>query len=139
MNRLETLAEFEKAIELTKKFPQIFIGIHIIFGLPYEEESYHIKIAEYINKLGIAGVKIHNLYIPKTSRLAKFYKDGEFELSMNQDEFVKRVYEFLKVLNKNIVIMRIGGTAPPDELLAPDWAKNKFTTFQKLNKLFKAT
>ena len=135
MNRLETIEEFENALNMTYVYQNIFIGVHVIFGLPYETRNYHIELAEYINSLNIDGIKIHNLYIPKSSPLAKIYEKQGIKL-IKQDEFVKQIYEFLKILNKNIVIMRIGGTALPNELLAPQWALNKFTTFEKLRKLY---
>ena len=134
MNRLESIEEFEKAIELTHKYKKIFIGIHVILGLPFEKKDYHIELAEYVNSLGIDGIKLHNLYIPKTSPLAKVYKEQNIRL-LEQDEFVHQVIEFLNVLNKNIVILRIGGTTTKDDLIAPKWALNKFQTYEKLHKL----
>jgi len=123
-NRCETLKNFEDAISLTKGFPKVFIGIHIILGLPKEEDNYHLRLADYLNKLEIDGVKIHNLYIPKTSRLAKYYEKKPFWI-ISMDEFVELTVQFLKVLSNNIVIMRIGGTTSSRNLIAPKWALNK--------------
>ena len=123
-NRCETLKDFEDAIFLTKIFPKIFIGTHIILGLPGEKNNYHLRLADYLNKLKIDGVKIHNLYIPKTSRLAKYYEEKTFGI-ISMDEFVELTVQFLKTLSNNIVIMRIGGTTSNQNLIAPKWALDK--------------
>ena len=63
----------------------------------------------------------------KNTVLAEQVQRGEVEL-MERDQFVRTVVDFLEVLSPTMVIERIGGDAPPEFLVAPQWCLNRQAT-----------
>ena len=124
INRGHTYEQFVQAVELTKKFPNIKIATHLIFGLPGESKQDMLETVKKIAKLGLHGVKIHNLYIEKNTTLHQQYKEKKFPL-LSLDEYVDIVVSALKILPKDMVIQRINGDPKKNSLIAPDWALEK--------------
>ena len=108
--------------EVIKKLKErgIFTVAHIINGLPNETKEDMLNTVKYLNKLGIDGIKIHMLYIPKNTKLASIYEKEKFHV-LSRGEYVDIVCEQLRYLNENIVIERITGDPIVDELIEPKW------------------
>lgn len=130
LNRGHTYQDFISAIELTKKFPKINIGVHIILGLPGQDIA---KDAREVAKLKLNGVKIHNLHILKDTLLEKLYYEGKVTIP-EKDEYVKLVCDFLENIPRNVVVLRLVSYAKNDYLVAPLWMNNKFDIIEGINK-----
>ncbi|MFC2149754.1 TIGR01212 family radical SAM protein [Candidatus Auribacterota bacterium] len=124
INRGHGANENYKAVELIKKNGGIKICGHIILGLPGEENKDHIAAAKEINRLGIDGVKIHNLHILKETTAEHMYRKGEIRLP-GMDEYVGSVCDLLEHIDPKIIIQRLTGDASPERLIAPEWTNQK--------------
>lgn len=100
------------------------ISSHAILGLPGESHADMLATASELARLQVDGVKIHNLYCVKHTKLADQVAAGEVTL-MEQDDYVKTVVDFMELLPPSMVIERISGDAPPDYFVGPDWCLNK--------------
>ena len=132
INRSHNLGQFVEACEKLRK-RNINVVVHIINGLPTDSRQDMINTAKFLNDLDIQGVKIHMLYIQKKTELAYYYKNNPFPL-LSLEEFVDIVVEQLEYLDESIIIHRITGDCPRDELIAPLWALKKLVVANEIDK-----
>ncbi|MBN1867144.1 TIGR01212 family radical SAM protein [Candidatus Sumerlaeota bacterium] len=123
VRRCHSVAQWEEAVGHLRRLDIRFCA-HVIFGLPGDSPDDMLRAAELLNETGAWGVKIHNLYIDRESPMAELYRKGEIGL-LSREEYMDLAIEFLARLSPSILIHRLVGEAPPDRLLAPDWAGDK--------------
>lgn len=96
-----------------------------------------IENAKIISALGTRYVKLHSLYIVRGTELGNMYERGEFEIiSMNQ--YIRRIITFLEYLDPNIVIQRLVGKGPQNEVLFCNWDTSWWKIKQELERLLEA-
>jgi radical SAM protein (TIGR01212 family) len=100
------------------------ICAHVILGIPGESQDDMLETAREIARLNIDSVKIHNLYAVKNTPLGEQVARGEVQL-MDRDAYVETLVNFLELLPPSMVVERIGGDAPPEFLVAPNWCLDK--------------
>ncbi len=100
------------------------IGVHLILGLPGETARDMQTTAREIARLGVASVKLHNLYVVRNTPLAERLATGQFRLP-DRDEYVGYVVDVLEVLPPDCAIDRLSGDAPRQYLIAPAWCSEK--------------
>ncbi len=131
INRCLTNKEFEDAVYKLHK-ENIEIVVHIINGLPYEEENDMLNTIKYLNKLPINGIKIHSLLILKDAKLYEIYKEKPFKL-LTLDEYVEITSKQISLLKDDIIIHRLGADAPSDDYL-PLWPRKKMILMNEIDK-----
>ena len=112
---------------------KIFVVAHIINGLPQESEEDMLNTIEYLNNLGIEGIKIHMLFIEKNTEIANMYLNNEFHL-LTKEEYIDITIKQLERLNSNVVIERITGDPVKENLIAPSWLLKKFVVLNDIDK-----
>lgn len=133
INRGHTFKEFEDMLYRLNK-TNIKVCVHIINGLPNEDEKTMIKTIEDINHLPFDGIKIHMLHIIKNTKLSKMFEEKPFEL-LSREKYIQVVVKQLELLKPEIVIQRLTGDPLKDDLVAPDWVLNKTTILNDIDKL----
>lgn len=103
----------------------IFVVAHIINGLPYETKEDMINTIKFVNDCKVDGIKIHMLYIAKNTPLASLYEKNKFHI-LTREEYIDIVCSQLRLLNEDVVVMRITGDPILNELVAPEWLIKKF-------------
>ncbi|MBI2354493.1 MAG: TIGR01212 family radical SAM protein [Deltaproteobacteria bacterium] len=98
---------------------------HVILGLPGETREEMLAMAGELNRLGVAGVKLHLLHVMRGTRLAEMYARGEIKL-LDRDGYAGVVCDFLELLDPRILIHRLTGDGGHDNLVAPLWSLRKF-------------
>ena len=124
INRGHDKEIFKKAVEKLRE-RNIFVVAHIINGLPCEEKEDMINTIKFVNDLKIDGIKIHMLYIAKNTPLASYYENNKFHI-LTREEYIDIVCDQLRLLNPDVVVMRITGDPELNELVAPEWLIKKF-------------
>jgi len=120
INRGHDLAAFVDAVERTRR-RDLDICVHVVLGLPGEDEADMMATARTLAKLDIQGIKIHLLYVIQSTPLADMYRHGACRC-LSREEYVDIVCEFLALIPPQVVIHRLTGDPRPHELLAPEWA-----------------
>lgn len=123
MNRGHHYDAFLDAWARTRK-RGLHAGVHLIMGIPGESREDMIATAREMARLGVDAVKLHNLYAVRDTPLAGWVSAGEVTLP-TLTEFACVVADVLERLPPHCVIDRIGGDAPPDYLVAPQWCLDK--------------
>lgn len=124
INRGHDSKTFKGAVEKLHA-RNIFVVAHIINGLPYETNEDMINTIKFVNDCKVDGIKIHMLYIAKNTPLASLYEKNKFHI-LTREEYIDIVCSQLRLLNEDVVVMRITGDPLLNELVAPEWLIKKF-------------
>lgn len=132
-----SLDVFENAIAnlQIRNIPAI---VHIILGLPGENNNMVMETIHYLNKLSIFGIKLQLLHVLRDTDLAKDYTSGTFE-TLSKEEYMNLLIACIKNLSPEIVIHRLTGDGPKDLLIAPTWSLYKRDFFNTLHRHLKIT
>ncbi|XMB85683.1 TIGR01212 family radical SAM protein [Mycoplasmatota bacterium WC44] len=132
INRGHTYSDFEECVkELRKR--NINVIVHIINGLPNETKEMMLETTKKINTLDIQGVKVHLLHIMKNTQMGREYLNKPFK-TLTQEEYTNIVCDQLEILNKEIIIHRLTGDAPKEQLIEPIWSLKKFVVINEIDK-----
>ena len=134
-NRGYTLDVFEKTyIELKERNFEVIV--HMILGLPGENEEDMYATVKYLSKKNIDGIKIHGLHILKGTRLASEYEKHPFKI-MSLEEYTRVLINCLKLLPKDTVVHRMTGDGDKRVLIEPQWSADKKRVLNYINKKIK--
>lgn len=138
VNRCHTFAETQKAYEMARN-KGIYLGAHLILGLPGESRHEMLQHAVELSKLPIDFLKIHQLQVVKHTLMAHQYKNNPEEFNLFDIEaYLDLVTEFICYLRPDIVLERFISESPPDLLIAPKWGLKNFEMVNLIDKKIKA-
>ncbi len=127
ISRGHTWDDFRRAHELLHH-RGVRTAAHLIFGLPGEGRAEIMATVDSLARLGIDGVKIHNLHIPVGTALAREHAAGEITApcSARHRDYLA---EAIERLPPSTVIMRIQCDTARGALAAPRvfWDKQRLT------------
>ncbi len=132
INRCHCFEEFIRGYQMLKE-AGIRICVHIINGLPSENEEMMLQTAETLGKLRPDGVKIHLMHVIEGTRLAEMYKRGEYT-PLEKQQYIDIVVKQLELLPPETVIERITGDGDKRTLLAPLWSMDKISVLGGIDK-----
>jgi len=125
------LSVFDEAIRKLNKY-NIRVVVHLILGLPEEDNEKVLDSVRYISDKNIWGVKLHLLHVLKNTDLAKYYYKTNFKI-LSQEEYVSLACDCLELLPEDVVIHRITGDGKRSELIAPLWSLNKLQVLNDID------
>jgi radical SAM protein (TIGR01212 family) len=134
VNRGHGLREFIDAAERSK-VRGLRLCTHLILGFPTETRGEMLQTPSFLNKMGIDGIKLHNLHVIRNTVLEKYYHAGSFTL-LNREEYISLLLDFLELLPPRIVIHRLTGETYRDMTVAPDWSTNKIAMLNAIQREF---
>lgn len=132
INRCHSFEEFEIGYMMLKD-AGIRVCVHIINGLPSENEEMMLQTAKTLGKLRPDGVKIHLMHVIEGTRLAEMYKQGEYT-PLEKQQYIDIVVKQLELLPPETVIERITGDGDKKTLLAPLWSMDKISVLGGIDK-----
>ncbi len=128
-------SDFEYSMKLLND-NNIPVIVHIINGLPGDNEDSMINTVKYLNQFNISGIKIHMLHVLKDTPLGDIYLNKPFKI-LSKDEFIDISVKQLRLLNPNIVVHRITGDPDKESLIEPTWVLKKFVVLNDIDKLMR--
>ena len=130
-----------KALHQASK--KIHVVTHLIFGLPnpdfpqgIENQQQMIKSVKRVIQAGSDGIKITVLYILKNSKFENLYLQGNFP-TLSQKDYYELIEKALEIIPPKMVIHRLTGDPPKNDLIAPQWVKDKKKNLNLVNQLLK--
>lgn len=137
INRGHTHAESIEAIEKTAN-KGIYVGAHLILGLPHETREQVLAHSDEISKLPLTTVKLHQLQLIKGTVMAKQYREHpEWFNLFEVNDYIDLCIDFAERLNPDFIIERFVSQSPKSLLIAPDWGLKNFEFTAKVLNRFK--
>jgi uncharacterized protein len=123
VGRKDDFAQFTQVMNQCQG-KNIEICIHLILGLPGENQEDWIATANELGRWKWHTVKIHPLHVVKETGLEKSWRAGRY-IELDQNEYLDGVVAVLRHLAPTISIQRWHGEALGEWNLAPDWTGNR--------------
>lgn len=113
----------------------IYLGAHMIIGLPGESKEELLNHAVEVSKLPINSLKLHHLQIVKHTMMAYQYKNTPSKFNLfSLEEYVPFIGEFISLLRSDIILERFISESPANLLIAPKWGLKNFEVVSKIDK-----
>ncbi len=123
LGRGHDLAAFDQALARARELG-IKVVAHVILGLPGEGPEHTGATARHLARVGVWGVKMHNLMVLEGSRLADDYRAGRF-VPWSREDWARAAARFLALLPREVLIHRLVADPGRERLLAPAWTADK--------------
>ena len=104
----------------------LMVVVHVILGLPGEDEEMMLETVRYLAGLMPApdGIKLQLLHVLRGTALAAEYEAQPFPI-LTLEEYTSLIVKCLRLLPKETVVHRITGDGPKRLLIAPLWSADK--------------
>lgn len=137
VNRGHSFAEAEEAIRRTAG-RGIYIGAHLIFGLPGESRDSMLEGAVRLSHLPVDILKLHQLQIIRGTRMAEEYLQAPEQFRLySLDEYLDFVVDVIGRIKPELYLERFVNQAPAAYLVAPRWGIKNYEFVAKLDKRLK--
>jgi radical SAM protein (TIGR01212 family) len=139
INRGHSYADFENAYRRIRRIaPKVRVAVHLILGLPDEDEEMMLHTVRTVAALHPEEVKLHLLYVVEGTVMATLYKSGAYQ-PLAEEAYISLVVKALTLLPADIVVGRLTGDGEASTLLAPLWSRKKLCVLNGIDKaLFEA-
>ena len=135
INRGHSFDEFLEGYEnLRAASAKINMCVHIILGLPGENEEMMLETVRRVAALKPHQIKLHLLHVIRGTPMAKIYERGDY-VPLEKEEYVSLVCKSLELLPPDTVIGRLTGDGMADDLLAPEWSRKKVSVINDIDKM----
>ena len=135
INRGHSYENFLRGYEkLRRASDKIKICVHLIFGLPEEDDEMMLESVRQVAKLCPDQVKIHLLHVLKSSALVQINLDGRYT-PLERERYISLVVKALELLPPETVVARLTGDGMAEDLLAPEWSRKKVSVINDIDKL----
>lgn len=126
INRCHTWQAVVEAVETTHR-AGIATGLHIINGLPGENEEMIMQTVEAINRLPVDVVKFHQLQVVRGTPLARMWQEGTADLiSWTAQQYAELCADIVLRLRPDIAIDRFVSQSPDELLITPRWGLKNY-------------
>lgn len=130
------LSTFEDAVHRLRACG-IEVITHMILCLPGEDRERMLASIRYLNAVEIQGIKLQLLHILKGTDLAAFYGQHPFPVP-TLEQYTDLVLSCVECLRPDMVIHRLTGDGPGDQLIAPLWTRSKRHVLNTIHQAFRA-
>ena len=105
----------------------LHVGVHIIAGLPGEDNALFLNTLREICTLPAESIKMHHLQVLKGTPLASMVEKGVLKVKdFSVDEYIDLCIEAIKVIPRDIAIERFLASAPPEMVISPKWGLKNY-------------
>ena len=132
INRNHTWQDVEDAV-LRLYNKGLHTGLHMICGLPGENENMILESVEKVSLLPIESIKFHQLQILYGTPLYLQWKNKEVNiLEFTPATYLNLCVKILKILPEHIAVERFLSQSPPDLVAFPKWGLKNYQFMSKL-------
>lgn len=100
----------------------ITVGVHLILGLPGEDEVMMEQSVSEVVSLPVSLIKFHQMQVLRGTRLAAQWERGEVTLvQWTAEQYASLCARLLRLVPPHIAVERFVSQSPPSMLIAPRW------------------
>lgn len=137
VNRCHTWADTADAVRRTHE-AGLACGLHLIMGLPGEDEEMMLSTIDRVNGLPVDTVKIHQLQLIRGTRLARDVEEGLYDIPrFTAEEYAELCVKIIHRLRRDIAIERFVSQSPPELLIYPRWNLKNYQFTNLINNRLK--
>lgn len=128
---------YEQSADMIRKTAArgIYVGAHVILGLPFETHDLMMNHAARLSELPLTMIKLHQLQIVKGTQMSlQYVEHPEWFSLFTLSQYVDLAIDFVERLNPSIAVERFVSQSPKNLLLAPDWGIKNFEFADKINR-----
>ena len=127
INRRHSAATAEDAIRRTAA-AGFHVGVHLIMGLPGENEDMMTATVRRISELPVSTVKFHQLQLLRGTEMARMEERGELDDIhwFSPEEYAALCVRLLGSLRPDIAVDRFVAQAPANLLIKPCWGLKNY-------------
>lgn len=134
INRGHSVEEFIASVDQLTELG-IEVVAHVMLGLPGESPEKMLQTADFLAKLPVSGVKIHQTMIIKDTVFEKLYSSKEL-FAIDLQQFAELLCDFLDHLRPDQLIHRIMADSKPEfGLIAPMWSAGKTRSLSTIHRI----
>lgn len=134
VNRCHTWADTADAVRRTHE-AGLPCGLHLIMGLPGEDEATMLATIDRVNELPVDTVKIHQLQLIRGTRMARDVEAGLYDIPrFTAEEYIGLCVKLLRRLRSDIAVERFVSQSPPELLIYPRWNLKNYQFTNLLHK-----
>lgn len=139
VNRCHTWADTADAVRRTHE-AGLPCGLHLIMGLPREDEATMLATIDRVNELPVDTVKIHQLQLIRGTRMARDVEVGLYDIPrFTAEEYIELCVKLLRRLRPDIAVERFVSQSPPVLLIYPRWNLKNYQFTNLLHKRLRET
>ncbi|WP_289748474.1 HNH endonuclease, partial [uncultured Muribaculum sp.] len=114
------------------------VGLHLILGLPEENDDTIMSTIDAVSQLPVDTVKLHQLQVIKGTKLARDLEARLYTVpGYTVDEYIDLCSRIVARLNPSIAIERFTSQSPASLLISPQWGLKNYEFTHKLNSYLK--
>lgn len=126
INRGHTWADVIDAVNRLNA-NDISVGLHLIEGLPGENENMMLETVRKAVSLPIESLKFHHLQVLNNTPLEKLRSEKKLEIHpFSVEEYIDLCIKIIKLVPRNIAVERFLASSPPDRVIAPKWGMKNY-------------
>jgi len=100
----------------------IAVGVHLILGLPGEDEAMMEQTVRDIALLPVSLVKFHQMQVLRGTRLAEQWERGEVAFAQwTAEQYASLCARLLTIIPQHMAVERFVSQSPPSMLISPRW------------------
>lgn len=132
INRGHTFTDTCHAVRLASR-EGLHVGLHIIAGLPGEDEEDVVRNVSECCKLPIESLKLHHLQVIKETPLSRMWHEGKIKLNIfDVDRYIELCCRLVNIIPRHIAIERFLASSPQEMVDAPKWGLKNYEFTNRL-------
>lgn len=113
-------------------------GLHLILGLPGENEEMILSTINKVSQLPLDTIKLHQLQLVKGTRMAKDVEEGLYDVKhFSVEEYIALCCKVIQHTSPTIAIERFVSQSPDNLLISPRWGLKNYEFTNLLNNAIK--
>lgn len=137
INRCHSWEDTVNAVNQTSEVG-IPCGLHLILGLPGENEEMMLETISKVSKLPIDTVKLHQLQLVRGTRMAMDVEAGLYSVDhFTVEEYISLCCKVIQQTHPEIAIERFVSQSPDNLLISPRWGLKNYEFTNLLNNQIK--
>lgn len=132
INRGHTFTDTCHAVRLASR-EGLHVGLHLIAGLPGEDEEDVVRNVSECCKLPIESLKLHHLQVIKDTPLSRMWHEGKIKLNIfDVDRYIELCCRLVNIIPRQIAIERFLASSPQEMVDAPKWGLKNYEFTNRL-------
>jgi len=126
INRGHTWVQVEDAVCRLNE-AGISVGLHLIAGLPGEDDGMVLQTVRRAVALPIESIKMHHLQVLRNTSLESMWKEGKICVEpLSVEKYIDLCIKIINLVPQNIAIDRFLASSPPEKVVAPRWGLKNY-------------